>query len=561
MKTVARALLDYLKREGVSCIFGIPGGPITPLFDVLHDESEIRLIATRHEEGAAFMAAGYARVSGRLGACCATTGPGTTNLATGLAAAHADGLPVLAITAQVASSTFGKGSLQDSLTSRLDTVAMMKAVSKASALLTNSKSMEAVVGHLLRACLSGRRGPVHLSIPSDVMKQETTESAAKNFYRADARPVDLEAAGRALGLLLGARRPAILAGHGVNLAGAHSELLELAERLGIPVATTPRGKSAFPESHPLSLRVFGLAGSPLAERYLLGGEVDILMVLGSTLHEISTLGWDQRLIPKETIIQADIDPEAIGRNYPVGVGVVGDLKAILGQMLKQLGSGFQHSFAPPALFPELKFRPPTPPSARGALKPQDLFLELSRHLPEDAVIFVDNGNAALWAVHYLTIDRPNSFIDNWGDFGAMGYATAAVIGGKLAAPARPMISIVGDGAFAMMGMEVLTAVTYDIPVIWIVLNDGRFNTVHHGMRLQYEGRTTGTEFAMMDVAKVAEGLGALGLIVDQASQVEEALRVAAGSGRPAVIDVRIDPDEAPPIESRVKSLKTSFAAA
>ncbi|MBI4063175.1 MAG: thiamine pyrophosphate-binding protein [Elusimicrobia bacterium] len=568
--TASRLILDYLKEEGVDVIFGIPGGPATPIFDALYDERGIKTISTRHEAGAAFMAAGYARLSGRLGVCLATTGPGTTNLVTAVAAAKADSLPVLVLTAQVASSTFGKGSLQDSTYDRVDVVEMLRPATKLSVMVANAANLAFTLRQAIRAAMTGRRGPVHLNIPTDLMKKEVAfELWPPSQYRVEAHVFDREAIRRACYDLLGAKKPAILAGHGVALASAEAELLELAELLKIPVATTPKGKGVFPETHPYSLRVFGLASAPAAERYLLSGEVDVLMVVGSSLHEISTQGWEERLKPRDAFIQQDIDPGVIGRNYPVTVGLVGDAKSTLKEIIfhikRLLKTGEYQTRSEADQFLQWKASQPLcyfsekMDSGAAPLKPQRLIRDLQEALPEEAVLFVDSGNTTLWALHYLMVQKPKSFFHNWGDFGAMGYGVACPIGAKLAAPQRPVFAFVGDGAFGMLGMEVSTAVTYNIPVVWIVLNDGRYNTVYHGQQLQYRGRTIATEFHSMDIAKIAEALGAVGVRVDKPGRMQDVIPGLLKLGRPCVIDVPIDPDEVPPIHSRVESLERFFA--
>ncbi len=564
-------ILEYLKQEGVTHIFGIPGGPVTPLFDALYRDRSIELVTTRHECGAAMMAAGYARVSGRLGVCCATTGPGSTNLITGLAAAKADSLPVLAITAQVATLAFGKGSLQDSTYDRMDIVSMLKETTKLSAMVVNAHNLATTLRQALRWAMSGRRGPVHLNIPTDLMKKAVVaEVLFPGFYRSAERCFDREGVRQAADLLLGARRPAILAGHGVNLAAAQAELAELARILSIPVATTPKGKGAFDEGEPLSLGVFGIASSPRAERYLLSGDVDVLLVLGSSMHEISTQGWEARLQPKDALIQQDIDASVVGRNYPVSLGLIGDMKTTLRELIFELKrrigkvedarrNGVDDILAWKRQVPSVLDEAAAVSDA-VPIKPQRLMRELNDCLPEDAIIFADSGNNTLWALHYLKVTGKNMFIHNWGEFGAMGYGVAAAIGGKLAAPQRPVIAIVGDGAFGMHGMEVSTAVSCGIPVIWVVLNDGRFNAVHHGQQLQYGGRTMGTEFHRMDIAKIAEGLGAWSVRVLRPQDIGGAIREAIAVGNPAVLDVMIDADEVPPIHARVESLERFFAA-
>lgn len=566
--TVAKLILEQLKREGVRTIFGIPGGPATPLFDALHGDSGLRLVAPRHEAGAAFMALGDARVTGRVGVCLLTTGPGATNAITAVAAAKADSLPVLVLTAQVATSAFGKGSLQDSTESGVDTVALFRPITKMSAMLANPAGAGGVLRQALRTAMAGRRGPVHLSIPTDLMRRLAAgPPLAPALYRSEPQLFDREAVRRCARHLLEARRPAILAGHGVNLAGAQPELLELAELLSIPVATTPKGKGAFPEAHPLSLRVFGLASSPLSERYLLSEGADALLVLGSSLHENSTSGWDSRLVPG-ILMQQDIDQAMIGRNYPVSVALAGDAKTTLRELLFELRRRLIRGEAPPdgagGTFARFKAGVPAfldSPAMRSdalPIKPQRLMSALDAALPQDALIFLDVGSNTLWATHYMSATGRNAFIHNWGEFAAMGYGVAAAVGGKLAAPHRPVIAVVGDGGFAMAGMEVSTAVTENVPVVWIVLNDARLNAVHHGQTLQYSGRTIGTEFHRMDVAGVAEALGAWARRVTHPGDIGAAVADALATGRPAVIDIRVDADEVPPIQSRVRSLDKLF---
>jgi acetolactate synthase I/II/III large subunit len=567
--TVSALILEYLKLEGVQAVFGIPGGPVTPLFDALYHEPAIRTVATRHEAGAAFMALGYARATGRLGVCCLTTGPGATNAITAIAAAKADSLPVLILTAQVATSVFGKGSLQDSTDSGVDTVALFRPVTKMSTMLASPNNAASLLRQALRSAMTGRRGPVHLSIPTDLMRRLVGEDIQRSDqYRASPRSFDREGIKECARHLLAARRPAVLAGHGVNLAHAEPELLELAELLSLPTATTPKGKGAFPETHPLALRTFGLASSPWAERYLLSSGVDALLVLGSSLHENSTQGWDPRLSARKILMQQDVDPSMIGRNYPVTATMLGDAKTTLRELLFHLRRLLASGEHPPASIPSdlAHFKAGVPefltPAAmlsdQEPLKPQRLMRELDAALPPDALIFLDVGCNTLWGTHYLTATGRNSFAHNWGEFAAMGYGVAGAVGGKLGAPGRPVVAVVGDGGFAMAGMEVSTAVTCGIPVVWVVLNDGRFNAVHHGQRLQYAGRTIGTEFRRMDIAGVGAALGAWTRRISRPGEVAPAVRDALASGRAAVIDVRIDADEVPPILTRVQSLEKLF---
>jgi acetolactate synthase-1/2/3 large subunit len=275
------------------------------------------------------------------------------------------------------------------------------------------------------------------------------------------------------------------------------------------------------------------------------------------------------LAPSGALIQLDIDPNMLGRNYPVTVPMAGEIKTSLRELLfhmrRSTASGEHPAPAPRPEF--LDWKKTSAPflddraaaSDAAPLKPQRLMRELSAALPENAIIFIDSGNNTLWATHYLDATGKNAFVHNWGEFGAMGFGVAAAIGGKVAAPDRPVVAVVGDGAFAMNGMEVSTAATYDIPVVWVVLNDSKLNAVYHGQKLLYEGRTIGCDIKRMDIAKIAEGLGAEGRRVTEAGEIGPALREALASGRPTVLDVWIDAEEVPPIHSRIKSIQKFFA--
>ncbi|HEX7009694.1 MAG TPA: thiamine pyrophosphate-binding protein, partial [Phycisphaeraceae bacterium] len=264
--SAVQLLVRYLEGEGVEYIFGIPGGPLMPLYEAIFDNGRIRPIITKHEEGAAFMADGYARVRGGLGVCCATTGPGATNALTGVACARLDSIPLMVLTAQVAISAFGKGAAQESSVQGLDVVELYRSATKASLMLLSAAKTAETVQSLLRKALTGRPGPVHLNLPADLAKRKATPWSGRppKEYRTQPLCFDRQAVKAACNLLIHARRPAILAGHGVYLSRAWQELIRLAQRLGIPVATTPKGKGVFPEDHVLSLGVLGFAGSPQA---------------------------------------------------------------------------------------------------------------------------------------------------------------------------------------------------------------------------------------------------------------------------------------------------------
>jgi len=569
--TAVGLLLKYLEAEGADCIFGIPGGPLMPLYEAIFDSGKIRPIITKHEEGAAFMADGYARVSGRLGLCCTTTGPGATNALTGIACAKRDSVPVMLLTAQVATAAFGKGAAQESSPLGIDIVDIYKAVTKASLMLVAPGKIADTTRHLLRTALTGRPGPVHLSIPADMMKRPAAgELWRAEQYRARAELFDRRSVREAAGLLLRARRPAILAGYGVHLSRGYQQLKNLAERLNIPVATTPKAKGVFPEDHGLSLGVFGLAGSPQADAALLSAQTDLLLVVGSSLGEASTHAWDPRLAAGRSLLQIDADSMEIGKNYPVQVGLVGDAKRVMMEIGFELEREIQRMDPAPDLgarldaVRELKTTHPRCIDAASMddesfpLKPQRVIAELRRALPDEAILFVDIGNVMAWALHYFEARRPGTFFINMG-FGSMGHGAAAAIGGKLAAPRRPVVALVGDGAFAMNGMEVHTAVENGIPVIWVVQNNGGHGMVHLGETMQFKGKFNTALFSHpIDVLKTAQSLGALAFKAERPGEVENFVRMGLAANRPTVIDARVDMKAYPPAAVRLETLERFF---
>lgn len=566
--TAIQLLLKYLKAEGVDYIFGIPGGPLMPLYEALHELGNIQPILTKHEEGAAFMADGYARVRRGIGVCCATSGPGSTNSVTGIAVSYADGVPVMLITAQVSTSAFGKGASQEGSSQGIDVVDIFKPMTKSSMMLTRADKMGEVTRYLLRVAKSGRPGPVHLSIPADIAKTLVPQNEKIIHQRTiNNNYFDRETIKEASFYLLRAKKPAILVGNGINFAGAYKELKLLSEKLTIPVITTVKAKGAFPEDHLLSMGVFGLAGSPRAEAYLLSGEIDVLLAIGTSLGEDATNSWDERLKPKDALLQIDIDPEQMGKNYPVKVPLIGDAKTVLTELLYQIDRDQQWRDDPKQSVEEIKkFRLQHPwcieeekmDSDAVPIKPQRLMKDLNKVLPSDAIVFVDIGTSMCWAFHYLKIHQPYSFFHNLG-FASMGHATAACVGAKLAAPNRPVIAIVGDGAFAMNGMEVHTACEYNIPVIWLVHNNGGYGMVYHGEKVQFGGKFNNSLFhTPLDVCKIGEALGAKTYRVSKPGDLCHVMSLALSEEKPTVIEANIDVEELPPIGARFKALDQFF---
>ena len=562
--TTAGLLLKYLTAEGVEYIFGVPGTSLVPLFDALNKQDAIRPILSKHEEGAAFMADGYARVSGKIGVCYATSGPGATNLVSGVANAYMDNIPLLVITGQVPTSIYGKGTFQDSTKEGVDSVAMFDPVTKLSTMIMSRYKMPELLREAFRKAFSGKRGPVHLSYPKDIMEAEIEDTLLPpKAYRVKPEYFDRRLVIDAVERLVKAKKPAMLVGSGVIASGATSEVLELAEMLNIPVATTPKAKGAFPESHELSLGVLGLCGSVAAEEYLMG-DVDALLVVAASLNQMTTFSWDPRIMPSDCLIHINIDPSEIGKNYVADIGLVGDCGAVLDEMsfrvLRELQKHDPKAERPVEEIIQFKKRTgmvldeEKMYSGSVPIKPQALMRELQELLPKDAIVFLDTGNHTCWAIHYLSFDRPNC-ISAFGML-PMGYATAAAaIGGKLAAPNKPVIAVVGDGCFLMNGMEIATAVSHEVPVVWIVQNNAKLGLVDELQKFSLGENTVSTTFKEVNLAKVAEGLGAQGFRIERPGELSRILPQALNSGKPTVIDCIIDPNEVPPIERWVRGVK------
>lgn len=561
--TVADAVFALLEREGCEYVFGVPGSAITPMYEALRGHPAIRHILAKHEEGAAFMAYGYAMVKRTLGVCMSTTGPGATNALTGVACAMADGVPLMLLTGQTPTRQFGKGAIQDSTRLGVDSVGLLAGVAKLSINVPSPERAQDVLEGAIRSALTGRVGPVHVSLPVDVQKQKPSWKARRSAKKcARSRPFDPASLDYAIRLLGTSQRPAILAGHGVSLSGAWKPLFELATRLGIPVATTPKAKGVFPERNPLSLGVFGFGGHLRAEAYLLGSDIDVLLVVGSSLGEFSTNDWDERLQPSRALIQIDIDPEEIGKNYAVDVAIVGDARAALEGLVNRCATV---SKAPNKTFVHIRETVPKLietaylAAPESPLKPQRVMHEMRAALPDETLLFVDTGNCILWANHYFEALAPATYFLSLG-FASMGNGLAAAIGAKLAAPTKTVVALVGDGAFAMNGMEIHTAVEYDIAVIWVVLNNGGHGMVYHGERMVLGHDLGANKFrAPLDIAAMATAMGARAVRVETATDFRRELEAALAAGVPTVIDAIIDPEEVPqPLTHRARAVARSI---
>jgi acetolactate synthase-1/2/3 large subunit len=547
LSRVADVIIETLAELGVDTFYGIPGGSIASVYDALVDHPELRVINTRHETGAMFMAMGHSRVGGSLPCVLMTSGPGITNALTGLAAAAADGVPLIAIGGEVPKKNFGRGALQEGSRYQLDILGMVRSVTKFSAEITNARAASSVVRKAVATALSGRQGPVFLSLPLDVASERVAPTRASTHV-ATTFGVDDGMVAEAAEALQGAKRGLILVGSGCRNPEAVRLVGTLAATLQIPVVTTPKAKGLFPENDPLSLGIFGHGGHPSASRYLEGG-IDVLCCLGCGLGETGTNSWSEALQPSAKFIQIDIDAGQIGKNYHVDVGLVGPAHVVLQKLVSRVrrrlngpvGAGISH-------IAEKDMHDEAIP-----LKPARVLSGLQDVVPEDTIFTTDIGEHMIFALHYLRINQPDGFIVNSG-LGAMGSGVASAIGAKAARPNRPVVAICGDFGFQMMGMELATCVQSGIGVVFAVFNDARMRMVESGLTRIF-GRTKPMDSQRVDFAALARAVGARGITIKSGQDLQNLGPEVWTSSQPTVLDIEVDPHASFAVHGRVAELK------
>lgn len=546
---VADIVVATLAELGVDTFYGIPGGAIGPVYDALLDHPQLRVINARHETGAAFMALGHSRAGQTLPCVLTTSGPGITNALTGLAAAHADGTPLVVIAGEVPRKNFGRGALQEGSRYQLDVLTMVRNITKFSGEVVNPNAAASLVRKAVTTARSGRQGPVLLSLPLDV----AAELAAPS--RASVQPtihfeLDEGLVRAAAAALQTTERGLILVGSGARDTVATRLVSTLAATLQLPVATTPKAKGLFPETDPLSLGIFGFGGHPSATKYLEGG-IDTLLCVGCGLGETGTNSWSSLLRPSRRFVQIDIDAGQIGKNYPVDIGLVGPCSLVLKELLPHVR---RRAVAAPAGGVQ---RLPFEVGAHGSLHPAAFLRGLQASAPADTLFTCDIGEHAIFALHYLEIDRADAFLVGTG-LGSLGSGIGAAIGAKVACPDRPVVSVCGDFGFQMLGMELATCVQERIGVVFAVFNDGRMRMVEHGQSTIF-GRSGRMDSPGVDFVEFARAFGARGTRV---RSLEDLSSLSAGdflADEPWVIDVRVDPNASFPMHGRITQLR-HFAA-
>jgi len=534
----AEILVKALQHEGVKILFGYPGGSVLPLFDVLYDEG-LRFILVRHEQGAAHAADGYARASGSVGVCIATSGPGATNLVTGLATAYMDSIPVVAITGQVATHLIGNDAFQE-----VDTTGITRPITKHNFLVKDVKELGRTVSEAFHIARTGRPGPVLIDLPSDVQRADGEpfapgEPVAIRSYRPnyEGHPLQIQRAAR---LLSDARKPLVLAGGGVILANASDALRECVDTLGIPVTSTLMGLGAMPSDHPLFLGMLGMHGTVYANKAV--QECDVLLAVGARFDDRVT-GKISEFAPRAKIIHIDIDPTSLEKNVRVDVPIVGDAGRILPELIARA--------TPPAaeewrkLIAEWKRKYPLTYDANGGLKPQFVIQTISCMTDGEAIVCTEVGQNQMWTAQYFAFKKPRTLITS-GGLGTMGFGFPAAIGAQLAFPDRTVFDIAGDGSIQMNIQELATAVCNRLPVKIIILNNCCLGMVRQWQQLFYKRRYSYTCFdgAQPDFVKLAEAYGAVGYRADTPESFEKALASALKEReKPVLIDCRVACEE------------------
>src|SRR5580698_2785987 len=542
----AKIVLECLQREKVEIIFGYPGGVTLPLYDAMYDHP-IRHILVRHEQNAAFAAEGYARSTGRVGVCCATSGPGATNLVTGLVDSMMDSIPVVAITGQVSSKLIGSDAFQEA-----DTFGITRSCTKHNFLVKNIAELPQVVHEAFYLASSGRPGPVLVDIPKDVFQAQAHYTPVSSIHLPGYKVFTEGHTGqirRAAQMIWESKRPFVYAGGGIIAADAAEELRELLELTDAPAVTTLMGLGALPADHPNYISMPGMHGSYAANMGMSGA--DLLIALGVRFDDRVT-GRLAAFAPHAKVIHVDIDPAEIGKNRVADLPIVGDVKRVLEKLNKVL-----HELAPQAQEQNATARadwwrqirewkaehPLTPDVSTSAIKPQHVMREIDRLSGGQAIVTSDVGQHQMWAAQFIRFNSPRLWI-NSGGLGAMGFGLPAAIGAQFARPDKLVFSIVGDGGFQMSIPELATIANHALPIKIIVMNNGYLGMVRQWQTLFYNNRLSSVELdCFPDAEKLAGAYGFKGRTIDKPWQLAQALEEAIKEPGPYLLNVKVTRDE------------------
>ncbi len=526
----AEIVIACLKEQGVDTIFGYPGGAILNIYDALYKHKEIRHILTSHEQGASHAADGYARATGKVGVCFATSGPGATNLVTGIATAYMDSIPVVAITCNVGTSLLGKDSFQE-----IDIMGITMPVTKYSFIVKDVTDLADAIRRAFKIARTGRPGPVLVDITKDATanKTEYTEQRPEEVVPNTTTIKDADIA-QAVEMIQAAKKPMIFVGGGAIASNASKELLEFVEKVDAPVCDTLMGKGAFSGEHPLYTGMLGMHGTKYANFGV--ARCDLLITVGARFSD-RVFGDASRFASHAKILQIDVDPAEINKNIMTSANIIGDVKEVLKRLTPCLEQQEHTEWI--GYVEDLKTRFPLKYKEEGLTGPY-IIEEIYKATKGDAIICTEVGQHQMWAAQYYKYSKPRTLLTS-GGLGTMGYGLGASMGAKVAMPEKRVINIAGDGCFRMNMNELATAARYQIPIIEIVINNHVLGMVHQWQELFYERRYSSTVFHdKADFAKVAEALGCKGIRVTTKEEFTKALMEAFASDGPVVLDCQID---------------------
>jgi len=532
-----QVIVEALQKEGVEVIFGYPGGAVIPLYDVLYDAKEIKHILTRHEQAAAHAADGYARATGKIGVCVATSGPGATNLVTGIATAYMDSIPMVAFTGQVPTSMIGNDAFQEA-----NITGITYSVTKHNYLVKKIDELPYILKEAFYIATTGRKGPVLIDLPKDILTSKTDFSYPEKVKIRSYNPNykgNLKQIKKSAELIDISEKPVIYAGGGVVSSNASKELIQFAHHTNIPVTTTLMGLGVFPEDDSLSLKMLGMHGTKYANYAI--SESDLIIAIGARFDDRIT-GNISEFAPYARIIHIDIDPTAISKNVRVDIPIVGDAKDVISQLISLTRKGKERKNWHKRIN-DWKKDYPLKYENNGELKPQFIVEKICELTKGEAIIATEVGQNQMWAAQFYKYIKPRTFISS-GGLGTMGYGFPASIGAQIGCPERVVFDIAGDGSFQMNIQELATAVNYKIPVKIAILNNGYLGMVRQWQQLFYHSRYSQVNLGSCpDFVKIAEAYGAVGIRIDKTEEVEPSLKKALATQGPVVMDFRIPPEE------------------
>ncbi|MDI6605108.1 MAG: biosynthetic-type acetolactate synthase large subunit [Thermoanaerobacteraceae bacterium] len=529
----AQVIIEVLKEMGVDTIFGIPGGSVIPLYDALYD-SDIKHVLATHEQMAAHMADGYARVTGRVGVCIATSGPGATNLVTGIANAYMDSIPIVAITGQVPTNMIGKDSFQE-----VDIAGITMPITKHNFIVKTPEKLPDILREAFYIAKRGRPGPVLVDVPKDIQTADIDYVKRKDHYvEKENLRVEEDNLNNAIQLILKSKRPVIFAGGGVILSNASKILLDFANKMQIPVATSLMGLGSFPEDYELSLGLIGMHGSKFAN--LAVYKSDLLIAIGTRFSD-RVVGKCEKFAPMAKIIHMDIDPAEIGKNIKIDVPLVGDIKEIL-TLLNDKIPVIRHEEWINELH-EMKETNIFKYKNDDILRPQWIVEKIQEIGKDNLIMTTEVGQNQMWTAQYFKFKEPRTFVTS-GGLGTMGFGLPAALGAQVGRPDKRVINIAGDGSIRMNIHAFETAAIYNIPVITIILNNQALGMVRQWQNLLYDKRFSHTDLnANLNFTKIAEAFGVEAERINTKEQFENAFKKAISLNKPYVIECMIDKDE------------------